>query len=171
MRCTDIPHGFGLLFAKWFGWKGEFSHKITKTKTFSVNMMLIFSKLGHFMHFNFGVVDCVLFAVGWNYSTDIACHPVARQIFAIHNDSGITVCLDNRVRSEYSFQVGFNSLAFSGKSCIFNVINLFWWKFYCNFSIHFHFTDHHRHIICPQLWENYFWNFYQKFFSCAAPNT
>ena len=67
------------------------------------------SKLGHFMHFHFGVVDCVLFASGRNYSTDITCHPVAGQIFAIHNDSGIIVRLDNRVRFEYSFQVGLNS--------------------------------------------------------------
>lgn len=80
------------------------------------------SKLGHFMHFNFGVVDCVLFAFGRNYSTDITCHPAAGQIFAIHNDFGIIVGLDNRVRFEYSFQVGFNSLVFNGKSCICNVI-------------------------------------------------
>lgn len=62
-----------------------------------------FRELGHVVHFNFGVVDCVLLAFGRNYSTNITSHSIVGQIFAVHNDSGLVVRLDDGVRFEYPF--------------------------------------------------------------------
>lgn len=54
------------------------------------------------MYFNSCFVDCVLLAVGRNYSANIIGRTAARQISAIYNDTGLVVRMDNGMCIEYT---------------------------------------------------------------------
>lgn len=77
---------------------------------------------GYVKYFNSCVIDCVLFVVGRNYSTDIVSHPIVGQILTLHHDAGFFVSLDNSVRVECLFQVRYPFwFFFSREIMIFNV--------------------------------------------------
>lgn len=57
------------------------------------------------MHFDSCVVNCVLFAVGRNYSANLVGRTIAGQISAVHHDTGVVVRLDNGLCAEHSFSV------------------------------------------------------------------
>lgn len=60
---------------------------------------------GDAVHFDSCVVDCVFLAVSRNYSTDFIGCPVARKISTLYYASGFVICMDYRLRAQYSFQV------------------------------------------------------------------
>lgn len=62
------------------------------------------SLTGYVMYFYSCVLDCVLPAVGWNYTANIIGRTVTGQISTIYNDIGIVVGMDNCLCFKYTFQ-------------------------------------------------------------------
>lgn len=60
---------------------------------------------GYAVHFHSCVIDCVFLAASRNHSTDFIGGPATRKISTFHYASGFVICLDYRLRAQYSFQV------------------------------------------------------------------
>lgn len=70
------------------------------------------SLTGYVMYFYSCVFDCVLLAVGRNYTANIIGRTAARQIPPIYNDLGIVVRVDNGLCFEYPFPVSTRAESF-----------------------------------------------------------
>lgn len=71
----------------------------------TIHFLSRLGRIGDVVHFDSGVVDCVLLVVGRNYSTNFVGHTIAGQISAVYNDFGVVIRVDHRLCVEYTFQV------------------------------------------------------------------